>query len=94
MLEAAVPLAQTDLSKAKRACERAQGEQEQALKRVRALSVLASNETFNELQSEFEQSAARVSELRRAECQAGEAADLARWAAEEAREDVREQGGG
>ena len=81
-------------SKAERACERAQGEQEQALKRVRALSVLASNETFNELQSEFEQSAARVSELRRAECQAGEAADLARWAAEEAREDVREHGGG
>ena len=36
VLEAAVPLAQTDLSKAKRACERAQGEQEQALKRVRA----------------------------------------------------------
>eukprot|EP00966_Prymnesium_polylepis_P271252 6267285-Prymnesium_polylepis.1 len=88
-MEAAVPLTQAAHSKAKRARERAQGEREAALKRVRALSICASDETFNQLQSEFMQSAARVSELMRAEHQAGEAVDLARWAAEEALDDVR-----
>ena len=91
VMEAAVPLAQAAHSKAKRARERAQDECEAALKRVRALSVLASDETFNELQSEFKQSGARVSELMRAEYQAEEAVDLARGAAEEARDDVCEQ---
>ena len=60
-MEAAVPLTQAAHSKAKRARERAQGEREAALKRLRALSACASNETFDELHSECLQSGARVS---------------------------------
>ena len=90
-MEAAVPLTQAAHSKAKRARERAQGEREAALKRVRALSVCASDETFNRLQSEFLQSAARVTELTRAEGEAELAIHDARLAAEDALDDVHNQ---
>jgi hypothetical protein len=76
-MEAAVPLTQAAHSKAKRARERAQGEREAALKRVRALSVCAS--------------AARVTELTRAEGEAELAIHDARLAAEDALDDVHNQ---
>ena len=88
-MEAAVPLTEGTHSKAKRARERAQGEQERALKRVRNLNVSASDETFAELQSAWLQQAARVKELRQAEGEAEEAAMAARFAAEEAQNEVR-----
>lgn len=88
-MEAAVPLTVGAHSKAKRARERAQGEQERALKRVHDLSESASDETFAELQSAWLQQAARVKELSQAEGEAEEAAMAARFAAEEAQNEVR-----